>query len=83
GRGGAEDLEVNTLLREITSTLDEQKQDELWRRVGERLFTQYLGINLFWLPAEAVANASIVGDWLYPGAITGTWTHVHNIKAAQ
>jgi ABC-type transport system substrate-binding protein len=83
GRGGAEDMEVNTLLREITSTLDEKKQDELWRRAGERLFTQYLGVNLFWLPAEAVAAPGIVSDWLFPGAITGTWTHIHNIKAAQ
>ncbi len=55
GRGGAEDMEVNQLLLDITSTLDEQKQDELWRKVGERLFSQYIGVNLFWLPAEAVA----------------------------
>jgi peptide/nickel transport system substrate-binding protein len=82
GRGGAEDMEADQLLAQITSTLDEQKQDELWRRVGERLFTEYLGLNLFWLPAEAVANSKVVSSWLYPGAITGTWTHIHNIKTA-
>ncbi|MFN0070823.1 MAG: hypothetical protein ACKVVP_04965 [Chloroflexota bacterium] len=82
GRGGAEDMEANQALLDITATLDEQKQDELWRKVGERYFSQYLGVNLFWLPAEAVAAPGIVSDWLYPGALTGTWTHIHNIKAA-
>jgi len=24
-----------------------------------------------------------VGDWKFPGTLTGTWTHVQNIKAAR
>jgi peptide/nickel transport system substrate-binding protein len=82
GRGGVEDFEVDQLLRQITSTLDEKKQDDLWRQVGERLFNGYAGLNLFYLPAEAVANANVVSSWLFPGAITGTWTHIHNLKPA-
>ena len=55
----------------------------LWRELGEFLFTHHGQINLFWLPAQAVVNSSIVSDYVFPGAITGTWTHVEGIKAAR
>lgn len=38
---------------------------------------------LFWLPQEAVANSSIVGEYPFPGNVTGIWTHLEYIKAAR
>ncbi len=36
-----------------------------------------------WLPAEAAVNPKFVRDYVFPGAICGTWTHVDGIKAAR
>jgi len=77
------DANVDRLLRELASTLDDKKRDELWRQVGDTGFDAYLNINLFWLPVETVVNPKIVGDWVLPGDITGGYTHVWEIKAAK
>ncbi len=81
--GGVELPEANKLLDQIANTLDEKKQDEVWRQVGEIVYTQHKEIPLFWLPIEAIVDPKIVADWTFPGSATGSWTHVENIKAAR
>ena len=70
-------------LQELTRTLDESKREGLWRKVGDAMFAAVPGLSLFWLPAEAVGNPKIIASWAFPGALTGTWTHIHNIRAAR
>ena len=67
----------------ISNTTDEAKQDELWRQVGNVMFEHHMSVPLFWLPAEIVVNPIIVSDYIFPGSITGAWTHVQNIKASR
>jgi ABC-type transport system substrate-binding protein len=83
GFTGVNVLEAERHLLTLVATVDEAKRDAIWRDIGEAMFTNYGSIHLFWLPAEATVDPEIVGDWAFPGAITGTWTHVHNIKAAR
>jgi len=80
---GVELPEANELLGQLGSTLDERKQEELWRKVGEILYLQHKEIPLFSLPIAAMVDPKIIADWVYPGAATGSWTHVENIKAAR
>ena len=80
---GVQDPTVEATLQELTRTLDESKREGLWRKVGDAMFAAVPGLSLFWLPAEAVGNPKIIASWAYPGALTGTWTHIHNIKAAR
>ena len=80
---GVEDPEVEKLIAQLKLTIDEKKQDELWRQVGERSFSQFQNLNLFWLPVKVSVNPKIVGEWTFPGSISGAWTHVYNIKAAR
>ena len=47
------------------------------------MLKKHYAINVLWLPSEAVVNPKFVGAYQYPGNITGTWTHVENIKAAK
>ena len=78
-----EDADIQRVIDELFLTLDEKKSDELWRKLGDVIFEKHQLIPLFWLPAEAVYNTKIVADYPWPGAISGTWTHVENIKAAK
>ncbi len=80
---GMEIPEADKLLAKIRTTLDQKEQDAIWRQVGEVFYTQHREIPLFWIPVEAVVDPKYVADWYYPGAITGAWTHVYNIKAVK
>lgn len=77
------DPTVDKLLRDLQGTLDEKKREELWRQVGDAGFEAMMNVNLFWLPVETTVNSKIVGDWVFPGDITGGYTHVWEIKAAR
>ena len=80
---GVEDPECDAVLLKINGELDDKKRDPFWRQFGDCTYRKYFSIPLFWLPAEAVIDTKVVADWVFPGAITGTWTHVQNIKAAR
>ncbi len=63
--------------------MDDTARDVLWRKLGDLAFATMLSVHLFYLPAEAVADPKIVGDWAFPGDITGSWTHIVNVKSAR
>ena len=82
-RGQYESMKVNKMLLDIEKTIDEKKRDEMWRAVGEQAFNEVMNVNLFSLPVEVAVNPKVVSDWAFTGAITGSYTHMFNIKAAK
>jgi len=74
---------VERLLLKLIATVDPAQRDVIWHDIGEAMFVNHGSTQLFWLPAEATVNPEFVGEWSFPGSITGTWTHIHNIKAAR
>ena len=80
---GYEDKTGDAILLQINNELDEKKRGELWRQYGDWVYQQHYAIPLFWLPAEVMFNTKVVQDWVWPGSISGTWTHVENIKAVK
>ncbi len=80
---GASDPEVNEVLKVLAQTLDEEKQSDLWRKAGDLMYGKFLNVPLFWVQASIETNPRIVGDFPWPGSISGTWTHVENIKASR
>ena len=81
--GGVEILESSKIMGEFIQTLDPKKADALARQMGDIFFDEFISIPLFWLPAEAVINPEVVAGWNWPGSITGTWTHLENVKAVM
>ncbi len=79
---GVESFELEAILNQIKNTLDEKRQEELWRQLGDITYNLHTTIPLFWVPAEAVADPKVVAAYTYPSSISGTWTHVDTIKAA-
>ncbi len=82
-RGYLFDRDLNKAFAPLVTTVESEKQEGLYRQIGEILFTHHNEIPLFWLPTEAIVNPAFVADYVFPGALTGTWTHVQNIKAAR
>ncbi len=77
------DVAIDKLLRDLTATIDEKKRDELWRKVGDAGYDAFMNINMLWLPSEVVTNPKVVAGWVFPGDITGAYTHVWEIKAVK
>lgn len=75
--------EINALAEKGMTTLDPEEQFNIWRSIGDAYYETYQTLPLFWLPAEAVYNPEFISDYVFPGSITGTWTHIQNIRAAQ
>ena len=75
--------EINALTEKGMMTLDPEEQFNIWRSIGDAYYETYQTLPLFWLPAEAVYNPEFISDYVFPGSITGTWTHIQNIRAAQ
>ena len=82
-RFGFEDAVTNALYSTVRVEVDPAKRAPLWQELAEYSFVNHTSLPLFWLPAEVVINTSVVADWVFPGSITGFWTHVENIRAAQ
>ena len=75
--------EINELTEKGMRTLDPEAQFAVWRDIGNAYYETYQTLPLFWLPAEAVYNPEFISDYVFPGSITGTWTHIQNIRATQ
>ncbi len=80
---GVSILAADTALKQAINTLDEKKQDEYMRVAGGAWYDQHHSVPLYWLPQEVMANSAIIGEYPFPGNVTGIWTHLEYIKAAR
>ncbi len=78
-----DNLNADRALEGIATTMDEKRADQLWREVGNEYYTTYRTSPLFTLAAEAVVDPKVVADWVFPGTVTGYWSHVFDIKAVK
>lgn len=80
---GPEQADVDAILDRMRNTSDVEAHTPMWREIGEKLFAAHHFVPLFWLPTTATYNPKYVSDYLFPGSISGNWTHIENIKAAK
>lgn len=64
------------------SETNDARRNEIAQEWGNLHYNLHASNPLFWVPAEIVVNPEFVSDYVWPGAFTGTWSHVSNIKAA-
>src|SRR5262249_19311154 len=80
---GAQHPDVQDVVKRLRVELNAQKRADLYRQVGNKMYELHLDVPLFWLPAEAVVDSKVVADYVWPGSISGTWTHPEYIKAVR
>ncbi len=80
-RAGVQLPELKEVYDQILVTLDPKKSDELWRKWGDMAFERQVNMPMFWIPAEILVDPSVVRDYVFPGSISGTYTHFEYIKA--
>lgn len=52
------------------------------REIGEHKFSEFADMPLFWLYAEAGVNPKYIKDYVFPGSITGFYSHLEYVKLA-
>ncbi len=66
----------------VLVTLDDKKREQMWRDLGESIFTSFQHVPLFWLPVQVTYNPSIVAGMVFPGSTSGLYTHLELLEPA-
>jgi hypothetical protein len=81
-RGGALELiETGALIDKLQAEMVPAKQNVLLREIGDLAFGEYMGIYLYWIPAQLVINPEFVSSYNFPGSLSAIWTHYELLKA--
>jgi len=67
----------------LGKAVDPAERARLLREMGDHKFNEFADIPMFWLLAEAVVNPKFITEYVFPGSITGFFTHLEYIKLAQ
>ncbi len=73
---------IEERLEALGKVLEPAERARLLREIGDHKFTEFAEIPLFWLFAEATVNPKYVAEYVFPGVITGYFTHLEYIKLA-
>ncbi len=82
-RGGVQLPDAEAIYADIKATLDPKKYDELWRKLGDYTYDQYMSAPLFYVPSEVAVDPTLIADYQFPGSISSTYTHVEYITVAR
>ena len=81
--GGAEHYIVEETFEKARRSLDLDVQNKWLREATNTIYDEFLAIPLFWVPVHVVANPKVVDDWVFPGTVSGTYTHMWNITGVR
>ena len=79
---GATTPEADAKFLEVRFEQDPNRRAQLWREYGDIVYDNFINLNLYWLPAEVVVNPTVVSDFVWPGALSGFWSHFWLLKSA-
>ncbi len=78
-----EDPAIDQRLAELGRVVAPVDRARLLREIGDQKFQEFANIPLFWLFAEAAVNPKYIAEYVFPGVITGFFTHLEYVKLAQ
>jgi ABC-type transport system substrate-binding protein len=67
----------------LGQVVDQGERARLMREMGDHKFNEFADMPMFWLLAEATVNPKVIAEYIFPGSITGFFTHLEYIKLAQ
>jgi peptide/nickel transport system substrate-binding protein len=79
---GYEHAFIDQRLEELGRVVDTAERARLLREIGDHRFNEFSEIPLFWLFAEAAVNPKFIAEYVFPGVITGYYTHLEYVKLA-
>lgn len=74
---------IEERLAALEKTVETAERARLLREIGDHKFNEFADMPLFWLRADAAVNPKFIAEYIFPGSITGFFTHLEYIKLAQ
>ncbi len=81
--GGVEDFVVEEVFEKARRSLDLDVQNQFIQAATNRIYDEYHALPLFWVPLHVVVNPDVVEDWVFPGTVSGSFTHMWNIRGTR
>lgn len=66
----------------LNKIVDKKERARILREVGDHAYQNFASIPLFFLYADAAVNPKYVAEYIFPGVITGFFTHLEYVKLA-
>jgi len=74
---------IDERVEALGKVVDPGERARLLREIGDYKFNEFAEMPMFWLFAEAVVNPKYIAEYVFPGVITGFFTHLEYVKLAQ
>jgi ABC-type transport system substrate-binding protein len=68
---------------ELNKTVPLADRGRILREIGDQKFNEFAEMPMFWLYADAAVNPKYVSEYVFPGNITGFYTHLEYVKLVQ
>ena len=73
---------IEARLAALDTVVEPAARGRLLREIGDHKFQEFADMPLFWLYAEAGVHPTYVAEYIFPGSITGFFTHLEYVKLA-
>jgi ABC-type transport system substrate-binding protein len=73
---------IDERLEALGKVVEPAERARLLQEIGDHKFNEFAEIPLFWLFAEAAVNPKYIAEYVFPGVITGYFTHLEYVKLA-
>jgi ABC-type transport system substrate-binding protein len=74
---------IDQQLEALGKVVEATERSRILREIGDLRFNEFSDIPLFWLFAEAAVNPKFIAEYVFPGIITGYYTHLEYVKLAR
>jgi ABC-type transport system substrate-binding protein len=71
---------IEERVQALGQVVDLKERGRLLREIGDHKLTEFADIPLVWLYAEAAVNPKYIAEYVFPGVITGFFTHLEYVK---
>jgi ABC-type transport system substrate-binding protein len=66
----------------LSKVVEPAERARILREMGDHKFNEFADMPMFWLNAEAGVNPKFIAEYVFPGSITGFFTHLEYVKLA-
>jgi peptide/nickel transport system substrate-binding protein len=74
---------IEERLEVLSKVVDRGERARLLREIGDHKFNEFAAMPLFFLYADAAVNPKYIAEYVFPGVITGFFTHLEYVKLVQ
>ena len=67
-------------LEQMDTVVDSGERAILLREIGDHKFAEFAEIPMYWMRAEIMVNPKYIAEYVFPGTVTGIYSHLEFIK---